>query len=108
MSLELYSSVSDSCLLKVKLLAALVNLDLQINHVSDAELAVLDNSAKGLVLKTPGGYLSQHIPILKYIAGTSASALLGGEEIDRAQVNQWLEFAWQDLGKFDLQLIYLS
>ena len=88
-------------LVKVKLLTALTGATLTIESKQDVELLQLDQTAKGLLLKTTSGFISQHLAILRYIAESyDNSSLLGGaDELNRAQINQWLEFAWQELGE---------
>jgi hypothetical protein len=100
--LKLVVSSEDYTTLKVQLVASAVGAPLTIQ--TSANLTQLDASAKNIVLVTSGGTLTQHIAILRYLAGLNSSAnLLGVEDIDRAQVDQWLEFSWQELGKFDKQ-----
>jgi glutathione S-transferase len=96
---ELFVSSQDYCVLKVRLLASLVGAKLQVEQKSQAELEGLDASAKGMLLKTPSGYLSQHIAILRYISEISCPVLMGTEELDRAQIDQWLEYSWHEVGK---------
>ena len=102
--LTLYVAQEDTTFLKIQLVLALLNKTVAVERVeSQADLEKLDVSAKAVALKTPGGFISRGVAILRYLAETSnKSSLLGGdEEIDRAQVDQWLDFSWQDLGKSD-------
>lgn len=96
---EILTSVEDFTLVKLQLLTALIGATLRVEKKSEADLLALDPSAKGLLLRANNSYLSQHIAILRYIAETFNNAsLLGGEdEMSRAQINQWLEFSWEEL-----------
>lgn len=97
---EILTSVEDFTLVKLQLLTALIGATLRVEKKTEADLLALDPSAKGLLLRANNSYLSQHIAILRYIAETFNNAsLLGGEdEMSRAQINQWLEFSWEELG----------
>jgi asparaginyl-tRNA synthetase len=54
--------------------------------------------AKSIVLKTSAGYLTQQNAILRYLAENSAtSGLTGSTPFESAQVDQWLDFFWNEL-----------
>jgi glutathione S-transferase len=58
-----------------------------------------DIAAKSILLKTSSGLITQHVPILRYIAEIAPNArLMGANTFDSALVNQWLEFSWCELG----------
>ncbi len=97
--MKLFYSRSDYCLLKVKLVAALTGTTIVVEEKTQEELVALDGAAKTLLLEVDGQYISQHLAILRFLAESSAKAnelLL--EDVERAQVNQWLEFSWEELG----------
>lgn len=97
-NMKLFVSSEDYCLVKIKLALALGGKECSIETgVAAADLANLDASAKSMLLETPMGYVSQHVAILRYVAD---AALLGVTDLDRAMVDQWLEFSWQELGVF--------
>ena len=93
--MKLITSVDDYCLLKVKIASSLSGKECLIVSVTPEELVQLDASAKSMLMETPMGNISQHIAILRYIAD---SQLLGVNDLDRAMVDQWLEFSWEELG----------
>lgn len=99
-NMKLFVSSEDYCLVKVKLALALGGKECAIETgVAASDLANLDTTAKSMLLETPMGYVSQHVAILRYVAD---AALLGATDLDRAMVDQWLEFSWQELGAFFL------
>ncbi len=96
----LYSTCEDYCKLKISLLLALTNVDIDVKSKVDiAEMQAMDSNAKSVLLKCASGYIFQHLAILRFIAQSDSISLLGADEIELAQINQWLEFFWQDLGK---------
>lgn len=98
--MKLFYSRSDYCLLKVKLVAALTGTTVDVEEKSHDELVALDASAKTLLLEVDGQYISQHLTILRYLAEHSSKAKeLLLEDVERAQIDQWLEFSWEELGK---------
>lgn len=98
---ELLVAVEDFTVLKLQLLTSVTGALLRIEKKTDSELVAFDATAKGLLLRTKGGFLAQHVAILRYIAEShDQGALLGSsDELNRAQINQWLEFSWQELGE---------
>lgn len=95
--MKLFVTSEDYCLVKVKVALALGGKECAIETgLASADLAALDPAAKSMLLETPMGYVSQHIAILRYVADAQ---LLGVTDLDRAMVDQWLEFSWQELGK---------
>jgi glutathione S-transferase len=98
--MELLIIEHDYCVQKILLAAHLAELDLSVKSgVSPEELLKLDSKAKSMVLKTRGGNIVQHISILRYIGEISAIFPLNGSTpFENAQVDQWLEFAWSNLG----------
>jgi glutathione S-transferase len=98
--MKLFYSTSDYCLLKVKLVAGLTGTVIDVESKTQEELVALDAAAKGLLLEVDGQYISQHLAILRYLAESSPKAnQLLLEDVERAQINQWLEFSWEELGK---------
>lgn len=98
----LYFHSEDYCTLKIQLLVALLGLEVAVEKGTSVEqLKKLDFSAKSVLLQTPGGNLTQHLSILRYLAQSKEnSGLFGLAPLDRAQIDQWLEFSWHELGKF--------
>lgn len=95
--MKLFVATEDYCLLKIRLALALTGKECAIETgVSLEDLVKLDAGAKAILLETPGGYITQHVAILRYIVG---SELVGVSDLDRAMVDQWLDFSWQELGK---------
>jgi glutathione S-transferase len=95
--MKLYSAVDDYCLQKVKLVLALTGKECEIQTGCSVEdLTKLDAAAKSMVLDTGAGCIGLHVAILRYLADAK---LLGSSDIDRAMVDQWLEFSWEELGK---------
>ena len=107
-TLKIYSTIDDYCLLKVRIALSLACCDASVETgVTSEYLRSIDASAKTIALEAPGGNIAQHVPILCYIAHTdSKSQLLGSSEIDMAQVDQWLEFSWSELGMLKVFVKY--
>lgn len=98
--MKLLYSRDDYCLLKVKLVAALTETPLELQSTTQDELAAKDGAAKSLLLEVDGQCVGQHLAVLRYLAETSKlAAQLLLEDVERAQVNQWLEFSWEELGE---------
>ena len=93
-----FYTADDYGLLKIKMTALAAKAFVEFKQVDEAGLKEIDANAKSYVLKTSQGNITQHIAIIRYIAELSPS-LNGSAEIEKAQVDQWLEFSWQDLGK---------
>ncbi len=56
-------------------------------------------------MKTPHGTLSEAYAICKYFTNQNNS-LFGSDEFDRAQINQWVEFAHNEINRYSKALIY--
>jgi len=83
-------------LLKIRLALALTGKECVIETgVSVEDLKKLDADAKAMLLESSLGYITQHIAILRSIVG---SEMVGSTDVDRAMIDQWLEFSWQELG----------
>lgn len=94
--MKLLSVADDYCLLKIKIVLALTGKVCQIETpCAQEDLLKLDAAAKSMVLETPAGCVAQHVAIMRYL---SDDKLLGSGDIDRAMVDQWLEFSWEELG----------
>jgi hypothetical protein len=100
MSLELLVAVDDYCVTKVSLTAAVAGVNINVvKGLSHSDLMKFDIAAKSILLKTSSGLITQHVPILRYIAEIAPNArLMGANTFDSALVNQWLEFSWCELG----------
>lgn len=99
--MNLLVAEDDYCVQKIVLVAALAGLELTVKKgVSAKTLSELDGKAKSVLLSTSAGNLGQHTAILKYLGEVSPAVPLNGvSEIERAQVNQWVNFSWLELGK---------
>lgn len=95
----LFVAVDDYCVQKVLVAAAAASFALELKNLpSQEELIKLDPSAKSLLLQTSAGFLTQQNAILRYIAESNKAAkLMGSDEMEIAQIDQWLEFSWQEL-----------
>lgn len=103
LKMKLLVATEDYCLLKIRLALALTGKECTIETgVSVEDLTKLDAGAKAMLLESSLGYITQHIAILRSIAG---SDMIGSTDLDRSMVDQWLEFSWQELGK---QKVYLT
>jgi hypothetical protein len=100
MSMELLVAVDDYCVTKVSLTAAVAGVHINVvKGISHSDLMKFDIAAKSILLKTSSGVITQHVPILRYIAEIAPNArLMGANTFDSALVNQWLEFSWCELG----------
>ena len=78
-------------------MASAAKVSVEFEKKEETELLSLDSAAKSILLKTDSGFVTQHNAIIRFIAELDSS-LLGSSEIERAQVDQWLDFSWQDLG----------
>lgn len=99
--MELLVAVDDYCVTKLTVAASVAGLELLVTKgVTHDELTKLDSGAKSLLLKTSsGGVITQHVAMLRHIAeNVPAAQLMGTSTFDAAQVDQWLEFSWNDLG----------
>lgn len=95
--MKLHSVLDDYCLLKIKIMLSLTGKDCAIETGCTIEdLTKIDASAKSVVLETTGGAITQHVAVLRYL---SDAKLLGTSDLDRAMVDQWLEFSWEELGE---------
>ena len=57
-------------------------------------------------LKTEHGALSEAYAIVHYLAATYNKALLGANEWEQAQVNQWVQFAHCEISRYSKALVY--
>lgn len=101
MTSTVYAVGKDHCLLKISLLISLTatkNVVVK-TGLNQSDLESMANGAKSILLETPAGFVTQHVAILRYLANSSSVILSSEDEIETAQIDQWLEFSWQDLGK---------
>lgn len=100
--MKVLALAEDYCVLKIRLAVSLLDLTTDVIFETHEDLLKLDTTAKSILLVTESGeYISQHVSILRYIAqSTEDKSLLGVAEIDRAMVDQWLEFSWHELGRY--------
>ncbi len=100
-----YAQRHDYCLLKVLLTTSVAHCDLAVKkNVGESFLLSLDPKSKSILLETPTGLITQHVAILRYIAEMGSASLMGSEEIERAQIDQWLDYSWNDLGNVLLNI----
>ncbi|KAJ1432030.1 hypothetical protein B484DRAFT_327541 [Ochromonadaceae sp. CCMP2298] len=97
--MKLLSVQDDYCLLKVRLVLSLTGDDATVETgIAQEDLSKLDASAQSMVLETSSGYVTQTIPVMRYLAQAHPKAKLQGSgEVDTAMIDQWLEFSWQEL-----------
>jgi hypothetical protein len=98
-TITVHSSAKDHSLLKAKLVAALAGAELVINSSTQDQLTALESDAKSILLETTSGFISQHLAVLRYIALSTENSLSGSDELEKDQINQWLDFSSQDLGE---------
>jgi len=93
---------SDYCTRKVVIAAALAGQPLTQRTVPQADI-LEDGRPVSLMLRTASGEtLTQQIAIMKYLVKASPSApasLLGCTPEDADQVEHFLQFSWNQLGK---------
>jgi hypothetical protein len=104
--MELLVAVDDYCLTKVIVTAAVAGVKINVvKGVSHDDLRKQDSAAKSLLLRTSSGVVTQHVPMLRYIAElTPAVQLMGVTTFDLALVDQWLDFSWCELGTSQVTL----
>jgi glutathione S-transferase len=107
--MNLLVSFDDYCVDKIQLTASIAKLNLNVKKgLTAEELVKLEPNAKSILLEVNSNYISQHNAILRFIAESSLSTqLLGSVPLDRAQIDQWLEFSWQELGKINNCSLFL-
>lgn len=71
-----------------------------------AELVKNTPTATFPYLKTSRGVISETYAIVQYLAGSYNRALLGSSDWERAQVDQWVEFAHLELARYNQAIIY--
>lgn len=99
-SLRLY--LAPSCLeyqwKRMAIIANLAQIPLETFKVTEEELSTLVAHARGCVLQTKEGYLTQTKAIARYLAGLRPDlGLAGASEADEPFVDQWMEFCWYEL-----------
>jgi hypothetical protein len=106
--MELLVAVDDYCVTKIVIAASVAGIKLDVKRgLSHNDLIALDSAAKSVLLKAETGIITQHLPMLRYIAkNCPAAQLMGVTAFDGAQVDQWLDFSWSELGKFSMSLFY--
>ena len=57
-------------------------------------------------LHTPNGILSESYAIIQYLVNNYNQKLLGENDWEKAQVDQWVEFAQLELSRFSKDLVY--
>lgn len=100
--MEVLACVDDYCVLKLVLTSTLADVPVVINKTMTHEaLKTLHPAAKSILMKTSDDYLTQHVPMMRIIAAQSKkhAQLTGDNETNKAQVDQWLEYSWQELGR---------
>mmetsp|Transcript_20469 Transcript_20469/g.29386 ORF Transcript_20469/g.29386 Transcript_20469/m.29386 type:complete len:713 (-) Transcript_20469:55-2193(-) len=98
-TMELHTSVDDYCLQKVLGVAEYADIELNVTKgVSEDSLQQLHSQAKSFVLMTPGGPLTCQNTILRYLGELKpASGLVGETAYDSSQIDQWIDFSWQEI-----------
>jgi hypothetical protein len=103
--MELLIAEDSYLVTKVTLAAAYAGVELKVTRgVTLQALQQVDSSAKGMVLKTASGTaITQHVAMLRHIAETvPAKQLAGASSFDASQVDQWLDFSWNELGALEV------
>jgi len=68
--------------------------------VEKAQAGAVEATGMALVIAEGKAPISQHLAILRCLADAAPAAkLLGSTALDGAQVDQWLAFTWQNIGK---------
>ena len=109
--MEVLTCVDDYCVLKLVLTSALADVPIAINKTMTHDaLKALHPAAKSVLMKTAGDYLTQHVPMMRMVASASKkhAQLAGEDEVNKSQVDQWLEYSWQELGWYIILLIVLT
>ena len=98
--MDLLVAFEDYCFTKVIVAASVAGVKINVQKgVTQEALTQIDDAAKSILLKTSSGVITQHVSMLRYIAEmTPAVQLTGVTDYDSAQVDQWLEFSWCELG----------
>lgn len=98
-SLVLLTSVDDYCLKKIVATAEYAQVKLTVNKgVSLANLVELDPRATAFVLQTSFGSITHQNTILRYLSEISpAVGLCGASAYESSQVDQWLDFSWNEI-----------
>ena len=109
--MEIYAAVDDYCVLKLTLTSSFAEVPVHVRKdVDHVTLKSIHPRAKSLLLKNGSEYVTQHIPMMRLITADGVNKqLLGVNEIDTAQVDEWLEYSWQELGKvcpFQIELFH--
>ena len=97
--MELYCSVSDYCVTKIIVTASYAKISLNVTTgLTEDALLEMHPQARSIVLKTACGLLTQQNAILRYLAENSVDCgLVGATPFESAQVDQWLDFFWNEL-----------
>ena len=101
-SAVLHVSQDDYCVAKAAMTSSYSKIPLVIKKGQTHEsLLAMHTDAKSMVLQTQdGSVITQHLSILRYLADLApTSNLFGTSAFDVSQVEQWLQFTWQQLGE---------
>ena len=96
----LSTRLDDYCVQKCLLAAKLAGISLAVQQGAAADVSGL-----ALVMSEGKPPVTQHLAILRTLADAAPAAkLLGSSAMDGAQVDQWLAFTWQNIGKLAAKL----
>ena len=101
----LVSSEIDYIVQKILIAASVTGTKINVKKVKEAELTKLEPKAKSVALSIKGGYVTQHTAILRYIGDISPLVPLNGLNVfENAQIDQWVDLCWNELGNLHLQI----
>lgn len=96
----LISTDIDYVIQKILIAASLTGTKLNVKKVNESELVKLEPKAKTVVLAANNGSITQHTAIIRYIGDISPLTPLNGlNGFENAQVDQWIDLCWNELGK---------
>lgn len=89
----------DYCLKKILATSYSIGIDLEVNkNVPLDRLTSFDSKAQSFVLETQFGPITKTNAILRYLADLSPShELLGTNSYETSQVDQWIDFSWNEV-----------
>ena len=95
----LISTEIDYVIQKILIAASVTGTKLNTKKVSESDLVKLEPKAKTAVLVAKNGAITQHTAIIRYIGDMSPLVPLNGlNGFENAQVDQWIDLCWNELG----------
>lgn len=97
-ALRLDAAIDDYSLKKIVATALYAQVELDVKKgVTVESLQLLDPKAKSFVLHTQNGPVTNTSAILHYLASLSPALGLLGTAFETAQIDQWLDYAWNEI-----------